>query len=67
LHAQVHRDIWHVSSNGAACVEEATWEPLQAFRDLYPDVQLKDELFDEAGRDVMAGALMARMAPAIRG
>jgi transcriptional regulator GlxA family with amidase domain len=48
-------------------VEEDTWEPLQAFRDLYPDVQLKDELFDEAGRDVMAGALMARMAPAIRG
>jgi transcriptional regulator GlxA family with amidase domain len=48
-------------------VEEATWETLQAFRDLYPDVQLKDELFDEAGRDVMAGALMARMAPAIKG
>ena len=48
-------------------VQEATWEPLQAFRDLYLDDQLKDEFFDEAGRDVMAGALVARMAPAIRG
>jgi transcriptional regulator GlxA family with amidase domain len=36
-------------------VEEATWERLQEFQDLYPDFQLEDELFVEAGRDVMDG------------
>jgi transcriptional regulator GlxA family with amidase domain len=29
--------------------DEATWEPLQHFKDLYPDVQLEDELFEEVG------------------
>jgi transcriptional regulator GlxA family with amidase domain len=30
-------------------VEEATWERLQEFQDLYSDFQLEDELFVEAG------------------
>jgi hypothetical protein len=33
--------------------DDATWEPLQDFKDLYPDVQLEDELFEEAESDVM--------------
>jgi hypothetical protein len=35
--------------------EQATWEPLQKFKDQYPDHQLEDELFLMAGRDVMVG------------
>ena len=34
-------------------IDDATWEPLQEFKDLYPDVQLEDELFEEAGGDVI--------------
>jgi hypothetical protein len=34
---------------------DATRELLQSFKNLYPDFQLEDELFEEAGRDVMIG------------
>ena len=40
--------------------DESTWEPLQDFKDRYPDVQLEDELFEEAGRDVMTGIQYVR-------
>jgi transcriptional regulator GlxA family with amidase domain len=40
--------------------DEATWEPLQEFQDLYPDFQLEDELFLQAGRDVMTGVQYTR-------
>lgn len=35
--------------------DNTTWEPLVRFAELYPNVQLEDELFMEARRDVMTG------------
>ena len=32
-----------------------TWEALDNTKALYPDVQVEDELFVDAGRDVMTG------------
>ena len=43
--------------------EDVTWEPLQHLRDVYPDFQLEDELFAQAGRDVMSGIPYARRRP----
>jgi len=40
---------------------------LQEFRDLYPDFQLEDELFAEAGRDVMTGIQYSRRRQPISG
>ena len=35
--------------------EDATWEQLDEFRQHFPDFQLEDELFVQAGRNVMTG------------
>jgi transcriptional regulator GlxA family with amidase domain len=43
--------------------DDATWEPLQNFKELYPNVQLEDELFEETGRDVMTGIQYSRRRP----
>jgi transcriptional regulator GlxA family with amidase domain len=32
---------------------EATWEPVDQFRQTFPVFQLEDELFVEGGRDVV--------------
>jgi hypothetical protein len=40
--------------------EEVTWEKLDDFHQQFPDVQLEDELFEKAGRDVMVGLQYAR-------
>jgi hypothetical protein len=36
-------------------VEDATWEKLDEFRQQFLDIQLEDELFAQARRDVMTG------------
>ena len=43
--------------------EEATWEPRAEFQQHYPDYQLEDELFAQAGRDVMTGLVYHRRRP----
>jgi hypothetical protein len=47
-------------SCGAGCLTDATWEQLEEFRSHYPDFQLEDELFAQAGRDVMVGKTFGR-------
>jgi transcriptional regulator GlxA family with amidase domain len=56
MQAQQCRGVWHVLVQWAGLPEEeATWEKLDDFRQQFPDVQLEDELFEKAGRDVMVG------------
>lgn len=43
--------------------EEATWEKLDDFRQQFPEVQLEDELFEKAGRDVMVSLTYSRKKP----
>jgi hypothetical protein len=38
----------------------ATWEPVEEFRALFPTFQLEDELLTEWGRDVMMGNVYQR-------
>jgi hypothetical protein len=61
LKASLCRGIWHVLVQwGGMATKQATWEPLQKFKDQYPDHQLEDELFLKAGRDVMVGQTYKR-------
>jgi hypothetical protein len=64
LRAQLRCDVWHllVQWEGLS-EEEATWEPREAFQQHYPDYQLEDELFAQAGRDVMTGLVYRRRGP----
>jgi transcriptional regulator GlxA family with amidase domain len=44
--------------------DDATWESLEEFRAEHPGFQLEDELFLQAGRDVMTGIPYRRRASA---
>jgi hypothetical protein len=44
-------------------LEDATWEKLDDFRQQFPEFQLEDELFAQAGRDVMTGLVYSRKRP----
>ena len=56
LKAQQHRGVWHLLIPWPGFLaEDATWEQLDEFRQHFPDFQLEDELFVQAGRNVMTG------------
>jgi hypothetical protein len=64
VRAQLRRSNWKLLVKWQGLPDEdATWEPLDDFKALYPDVQLEDELFVEAGRDVMTGLQYTRRRP----
>ena len=61
LRLQLHRGAWHVPVHWAGMdAAEATWEPVDEFKTLFPDFQLEDELFVEGGRHVMVGNVYQR-------
>jgi hypothetical protein len=48
--------VWYVCIKWHGLADDdATWEQLEEFRGHYPHFQLEDELFAQAGRDVMTG------------
>ena len=64
LRAQLRRGAWRLLVKWQGLPEDdATWEPLEDFKALYPNVQLEDELFAETGRDVMTGLQYSRRRP----
>ena len=64
LQAQRRRGVWRVLIQWHGLAEDdATWERLDEFQEAYPDFQLEDELFSQAGRDVMTGLQYTRRNP----
>jgi hypothetical protein len=63
LQAQQRRGVWKILIKWRGLpVDDATWESLDEFRTEHPDFQLEDELFLQAGRDVMTGIPYRRRA-----
>jgi hypothetical protein len=61
VRAELRCGVWHVRIKWRELPDEdATWEQLEEFRSHYPDFQLEDELFAQAGRDVMVGKTFGR-------
>jgi hypothetical protein len=54
LGSKVRQGTWHVLIQWDGMPSsEATWEPVDQFRQTFPVFQLEDELFVEGGRDVV--------------
>ena len=61
MHTQLRRGVWYILIQWHGLpAEEATWEQLQEFQDLYPAFQLEDEQFGKGARDVMTGIAYRR-------
>ena len=64
LQAQQRRGEWRLLVKWQGLSDDdATWESLPEFREQFPDFQLEDELFVQAGRDVMTGLAYSRRRP----
>jgi hypothetical protein len=64
LRAQLRRGDWKLLVKWHGLPDDdATWEPLEDFKARYLDVQLEDELFVRAGRDVMIELQYSRRKP----
>jgi hypothetical protein len=56
VRAEQWRGVWYVRIKWRGLPDEdVTWEQLEEFRNHYPNLQLEDVLFAQAGRDVMTG------------
>jgi hypothetical protein len=56
VRAEQRREVWYVRIKWRGLPDEdATWEQLEKFCSHYPNFQLEDELFAQAGRVVMTG------------
>jgi hypothetical protein len=61
VRAEQRRGVWYVHIKWRGLPDEdTTWEQPEEFRSHYPDFQLEDELFAQAGRDVMTGTTFRR-------
>uniref|UniRef100_A0A0A9G4J8 Integrase catalytic domain-containing protein n=1 Tax=Arundo donax TaxID=35708 RepID=A0A0A9G4J8_ARUDO len=56
VRARLARGVVQVLVQWQDCeAADASWVPLNEFKEVHPDFQLEDELLDQAGRDVMVG------------
>ena len=54
IRARLNRGDWELSVQWVGhSVSEATWEPLEQFKEHYPTFQLEDELFRKEGGSVV--------------
>lgn len=61
LRAQLRRGAWFLLVKGTGFPDaDATWEPLTDFKLAFPDFQLEDELFIQAGSNVMVDRVYER-------
>jgi hypothetical protein len=61
VRAELRRGVWHVRIKWRGLPDEdATWEQLEEFCRHYLDFQLEDELYAQAGRDVMVSKTYGR-------
>jgi hypothetical protein len=64
LQAQQRRYEWRLLVKWQGLPnDDATWESLPEFREQFPDFQLEDKLFVQAGRGVITGIQYARRRP----